>query len=199
MQLKYTGPRPIISHTGVTFDQKKEDKFHYLAFAIELLQAVDHEYLKDATYTFEPGPNHHDGEEMLTVLRRFCPQAETEAKRRALQKRYKLDGEIQDAEQNPLLNREERDALVNNLKLMYDYRLQRTVNKNLYYSAISALASLIAKDGICYIKVPFRQEHYHVFHSLEGILNTQKYPLNTRLEIYEEKGELMVRLDVTSR
>ena len=199
MQLKYTGPKPIISHTGITFDQKKEDKFHYLAFVIELLKAVDHEYLKDATYTFEPETPAHSGEEMLAVLHRFSPEAQTEAKRRALHKRRELDGEIEDAGRNPLLNRDERNTLVTNLKLMYDYRLQRTINKSLYYSAVTTLASLIAADGICYIKVAFRQEYYHVFHSLEGILNTQKFPLRTHLEVYEDKGELMVRLDVTSR
>ncbi|MDQ7061959.1 MAG: hypothetical protein Q9M43_12925 [Sulfurimonas sp.] len=47
MRLKYVGPKPIISHTGIEFDNNKEDKFAYLNIVIQLLKALNHEYFED--------------------------------------------------------------------------------------------------------------------------------------------------------
>jgi len=199
MKLAYTGPKPIISHTGIEFDLRKEDKYHYLAFAIQLLKALDHEYIEDRTYRFEPEMHRYSDDELLTILRRYAPEAEAEARQRADRLKRDIDAEIAEARQHALLNAAEREALVNNLKLMSDYRLQRSINKSLYYSAVDALASLIARGHIYYIKVPFRQEYFHVFHTVEGVLKKMKKTFDTQIEIYEENERLMVRLDVASR
>ena len=199
MKLEYTGPKPIISHTGIKFDLGKEDKYHYLAFAIQLLQALDHEYIEDRTYRFEPEKHRYSDDELLSILRRYAPEAEAEARQRAERLQRDIDAEIAQARQHALLNADEREALVNNLKLMYNYRLQRTVNKSLYYSAVNALALLIARGHIYYIKVPFRQEYFHVFHTVEGVLKKMKMTFDTQIEIYKETEKLMVRLDVASR
>jgi len=53
MELKYVGPKPIISHTGIEFDNNKEDKFAYLNIVIQLLKALDHDYFEDKTYVYQ--------------------------------------------------------------------------------------------------------------------------------------------------
>jgi len=199
MQLKYAGPKPVISHTGIAFDLNKDDKYHYLAFAVQLLKALDHEYVDERTYTFEPERHRYSDNELLAILRQFAPGAEAEADARADAKKRVLDTEISDARHHPLLNSDERDVLVGNLKLLYDYRLQRTINKSLYYSAVGALAALIARGHISFIKVPFRQEYFHVFHTVEGILKQMTGMFETQIEVFEENGRLMVRLDIASR
>ena len=44
MKFEYVGYRPVISHNGVTFKQGKDDKFIYLPYAYEILNALNHEY-----------------------------------------------------------------------------------------------------------------------------------------------------------
>jgi len=36
MTLKYVGPKPLISHTGIEFDKNKEDKYVYLPIVAKL-------------------------------------------------------------------------------------------------------------------------------------------------------------------
>ena len=199
MQLKYSGPKPIISHTGIAFDLNKDDKYHYLAFALQLLKALDHEYIEERTYTFEPEHHRYSDAELLEILRHYASGAEFKAETKIGRKRHELDAEIDAARGSTLLNEDERNALLSNLTLLYDYRLQRTVNKSLYYSAVEALAVLIARGHISYIKVPFRQEYFHVFHTLEGMLKKMTNLIDTKMEVYEEGGKLMVRLDVAGR
>ena len=45
MILKYVGPKPIISYTGIELDKNKEDKFVYLGVVTKLIQALDHKYI----------------------------------------------------------------------------------------------------------------------------------------------------------
>ena len=53
MILKYVGPKPIISHTGIEFDNNKEDKYAYLNIVIQLIRALDHEYIENRIYKYE--------------------------------------------------------------------------------------------------------------------------------------------------
>jgi len=66
MTLKYVGPRPHISHTGIEFDSNKEDKFVYLNFVVQLIKALSHDYFEDkrcgnlgdaSGFSFYPGKN----------------------------------------------------------------------------------------------------------------------------------------------
>ena len=199
MRLEYAGPNPLISHTGIAFDRKKEDKYRYISYALALLEAVDHEYLQNAVYTFKSEPRDYHGEEMLALLRQYSPESEAMALYRSTRKKHLLDTELGASGRHLLLTPDERSVLNKNLKLMYDYRVQRAVNKSFYYSAVQALASRIVDQGVSYLKVPFHRGYFHVFHSLEGVLGISKRPVGSHLSIYEEKGKLMLRLDIASR
>ena len=52
MQLKYVGPKPMISEHGISFKDGKEDKYVYIQNAIEILHALNHEYVKGKIYHF---------------------------------------------------------------------------------------------------------------------------------------------------
>jgi len=199
MQLKHTGPKAMISHTGIAFDMEKKDKYRYLQCVVHLLKAIDHEYDEGRSYTFAPRDQLYSDNELQQGIRRFAPEAETEAERRYRAKVQTLDAEIAEAERHRLLGPEERTVFSNNLRLMRDYRLQRTVNKSFYYSALHALAVMIAHKKIRYILAPFGRHCFHVFHSIEGVARELRLPLSTRLEVFEEKGELMVRLECSGR
>jgi len=199
MQLTYAGPKPLISHSGIVFDRKKEDKYNYIPFAVSLLHALDHDYTSSQSYTYTPPRQHHSDEELLKVISFYCPAAQAEAERRRREKEAELDSELRRADANRSLSDEDRAVLRANLLLMRDYRLQRTVNKSLYYSAARALVTMIAAKRLRYILTPFRPEYFHVFHTVEGIIRQRRLAIATQLDVYEEKGELMVRLALAGR
>lgn len=199
MQLKYTGPKPLISQTGIGFDRKKEDKYRYLPFAIYLLKALDHDYLENRAYDYAPGRHDFSGEEMLSTLLHYDASAEADADRSVARTKRGLDDELEHARVSALLSGDERAALISNLKIMYDYRLQRMFNKSLYYSAVRALARVIADKRIRYIKAPFTEASFHVSHTIEGVIRRLRLPIEPTLNIYQDNRELFVQLDFARR
>ena len=73
MELKYVGPKPIISHTGIEFDNNKEDKYIYLNIVVQLLKALDHDYFEDKTYTYNADTSRLSNDELLQELKKYCP------------------------------------------------------------------------------------------------------------------------------
>lgn len=199
IHLSYAGPKPMISHSGITFDKKKADKYRYIPFAVELLKSLDHDYGKDDAYVYQPQRLHDSDEALVETLRGFCPDIEKEVEKWKAKKTVELDAEVDAVRSRETLSGIERTALVNNLRLMYDYRLQRAVNKSFYYAAVAALVMTIGTKRIRYIKTPFHRNYFHVFHTIEGMIRKLKKPIDTKLNLYEESGTLMMRLDLASR
>ena len=79
---------------------------------------------------------------------------------------------------------------------MKEYIIQRAINKTAYYCAIDALANILKKDHIDYVIAPMFQKFAHVLHSVQGSLRKQKFPIDTKLDIYQENGKLLVKLKV---
>ncbi len=97
-----------------------------------------------------------------------------------------------------MLNAVEKEVLVNNIELMHNYMLQRSVNKSVYYCAMRALAKVVKRDHIDHITTPFFQTYMHVLHSLQGTLLTKKFPVDTALDIYEHDKHLFITLKVVN-
>ena len=53
-KLEYVGPKPLISHRGIDFDKNQDDKFNVLPVLIELIKALDHDYLKTNNTPLKP-------------------------------------------------------------------------------------------------------------------------------------------------
>jgi len=66
MNIKYAGPKPIISHRGINFDNNKEDKYVYLNVAVQILKSLDHEYVKDKVYTYDITAQRLSEDELVT-------------------------------------------------------------------------------------------------------------------------------------
>lgn len=199
IHLAYAGPKPLISHSGIVFDKKKADKYRYIPFAVQLLKSLDHDYRDGEVCAYEPQQHYGSDEEMITTLRGFYPDIDKEAEQWRTKKRAELDAEIDAARSRKTLDEIARAALVNNLRLMYDYRLQRTVNKSVYYSALAALVATIGEKHIRYLKTPFHWDYFHVFHSIEGMIRKLKKPIDAKVNVYNENGTLMMRLDLARR
>lgn len=196
MELKYVGPKPIISHTGIEFDNNKEDKYVYLNIVIQLLKALDHDYFEDETYSYEADTHRLNDNELIKELSVYCPNIQELMEKENHDVEDEIFHNLQRAHENNILNDEEKEVLENNIRIMRDYLVQRSINKSIYYCAVEALAELLKKDHISYIIVPMFQKFAHVLHSVQGVLLRQKFPIDTKLDMYLENGKLLAKLKV---
>ena len=197
MTIKYAGPKAIISHTGICFDTNKEDKYVYLDIAAQLLEALDHDYIEDKTYTHTL-EKHLSNDEIMTILQRRCPDFDKLINATDHEVEELLDEDLQRAHTNRLLNNEEKEVLEKNISIMHDYMVQRSINKCLYYCVVGLLADMAAKDHINKITLPMQQNYIHVLHSLQGTLIKEKKPIDTDMSIAEKDKKLYVTLKVVN-
>lgn len=196
MTLKYVGPRPHISHTGIEFDNNKEDKFVYLGFVLQLIKALSHDYFEDKTYIYTAETTRFDSTRLTSELEKICPNLEKLVNVENHSIEDEINENIQRAHENKVLNNEEKQVLENNINIMHDYLVQRAVNKSVYYCAIQTLAEILKKDHIDHIIVPMFPRFAHVLRSVQGVLLQEKFPIETEIEIYRENGNLLVRLQI---
>ena len=197
MTIKYAGPKAIISHTGIDFDTNKEDKYVYLDIALQLVEALDHDYLENKTYvhTLE---KHLSNDEIVTILKKRCPAFDDLINSADHETEDLLDEDMQRAHKNKVLNDEEKDVLEKNISIMHDYMLQRSINKSAYYCVIGLLSDIAVKDHIDKITLPMQQNYVHVLHSLQGSLIKEKKPIDTDMSIYEKDKKLYVTLNIVN-
>ncbi|MFA6136664.1 MAG: hypothetical protein WC667_01125 [Sulfurimonas sp.] len=196
MQLKYVGPKPIISHTGIEFDNNKEDKYNYLNIVVQLLKALDHEYFDNKTYVYQSDTSRFSPDELFTELKKYCPNIDSLMEKANHNIEDEIEHQLQRAHDNSVLSSVDKEVLENNINIMHDYMIQRSINKAVYYCAVNALAELLKKGKIDHIIVPMFQKFNHVLHSVQGTLKAQKYPVETKLDIYKENGVLLVKLQL---
>lgn len=196
MELKYVGPKPIISHTGIEFDNNKEDKYIYLNIVVQLLKALDHDYFDDKTYVYGADTRRLSPSELFSELKKYCPNINSLMEKENHSVEDEIEHQIQRAHENSVLKDADKQTLENNIKIMHDYLVQRSINKTVYYCAVHALADLLKKGHIDHIIVPMYQNFFHVLHSVQGALKTQKFPVETNIDIYKENSQLLVRFQV---
>jgi hypothetical protein len=194
MELKYAGPKPIISHTGIEFDNNKEDKFVYLNIVVQLLKAIDHEYIKNKIYTYKVDTARLSNDEINQELKKYCPNILQLMTKENHNIQDEIEHNIQRAHENLILSDADKITLENNINIMHDYLIHRSINKSVYYYAIEQLSELLKKDHIDYIIVPMFQKFAHVLHSVQGSLKRQKLPIDSNLEIYQEDNKLLIKL-----
>ena len=198
MTLKYVGPKPIISHTGIDFDNNKEDKYAYLNIVVQLLKALNHDYFEGKIYKYNANTSRLGDDELLGELKKFCPDMDTLMEKENHNVENEIQHHIQRAEQSNTLKDEDKETLHKNIEIMHDYIIQRSINKSVYYCAVSTLAQLVKNDNISYIIAPMFQKFSHVLHSVQGVLKEEKYPIDTKLEVYQEEDKLLVKLQVVN-
>lgn len=199
MPLQYAGPKPLISAHGIDFDYNKEDKYIYLSIVAELIQALDHQYIDNKRYTYVLSGKPLSNEDVIKIIRLHDPLLDQEmAQRREIVEREIRD-ELERAHSNKLLCEEEKSVLEKNIQMLRNYRIHRSVNKTVYYSAIASLANIIKLGHIDYVTAPMYPKFMHVFHSIQGVLGKLHPPIDSSIDIYEKEGHLNTRLNILFR
>ncbi len=199
MQIKYVGPKPIISKTGISFDSQYDDRYTYLNIAVQLLKALDHEYFEDKTYKYAVDSGRLKDSDIVDGLKEYCGNLGHAVEEGIKAEQKLIDDELKRAKENKSISELEREALIKNIRMMESYRLQYATNEKLYNCAVQRLATFVKQDHIDYVIVPMFQRFAAVLHSVQDELANQKFPIDTRMDIYEEDGKLMAKMEVKNR
>ncbi len=194
MKLEYAGLKPVISEHGVSFKDGKEDKFIYLSFAVDILNAIDHTYEQKKKYSHQINENPLTPNEILNVLLKFHPDLEEVMNKEIESYSKHLDIEEDEVENRKLLSKIEKDTFIANLKLMRKYKTQRAKNKIFYFHCIETIVEIILKYKIKELDTPFNERFWHILQTIEGNLSTHR--IGSNLKMIEEDGILKAMLTI---
>jgi len=198
MKIKYYGPKPLISSTGIEFDTTKEDKYVYLNIALQLNKALQHDYFEDKTYFYDVNTQRLSEYDMEKEVEKICKGHEDVFKHYLEHTQEEIEHQLQRTYENTLLNEEDKAIWRNNIELMSEYILQRSYNKTAYYCIINELAKRVKEEHIDYIVVPMYQKFVHVLHSIQGVLTKQNHPIDTKIDYYEKDNQLFAKMKVVN-
>ncbi|MCW8838999.1 MAG: hypothetical protein OQK11_09895 [Thiovulaceae bacterium] len=196
MKLRYVGPKPLISYTGIEFDNNKEDKYVYLNIVIQLIKALRDENLRGNTYKYEATTKRLSDDELFNELKKYCKNINELIEEENHSIEDEIEHNLKRAHDSEVLTDELKEVLHNNIEIMHDYLIQRSINKAVYYCVIEDLADIISKTHIEYIVVPLYAKFTHVLHSVQGVLLNYKNPIDTKLEIYKDGDQVYSKLKV---
>lgn len=199
MPLQYSGPKPLISAHGIDFDYNKEDKFVYLSIVAELIEALDHEYVGDRLYSYLLSGKPLESRQILDTIRKHDPRLDKEMEERRRTTQREIEEEIERARTNKVLCNEEKEVLINNLEMLRHYRINRAVNKTVYYSGIASIATILKMGHVDYLSAPLYPKFMHVFHSLQGVLSKLHPPIDSKIELFAENTHISIRFKLLFR
>lgn len=194
MILKYTGLKPIINEHGISFKEGKEDKYIYLNLAIEILVAINHRYEKNHKYSHSLKDINLKESQMIGELKKLHPNIDSIVNKDLNLYLKHLEKEEQEVFNKKLLTTNEKDAYLNNLKLMKNYKIQRATNKIFYFHCIDTIVELIVKNKIKEIDTPFNEKFWHIIESVKNELT--KKAISSKLETKKIDEELKAFLNI---
>ena len=192
MKLEYAGLKPVISEHGISFKDGKEDKFIYLSFAIDILNAIDHTYEEKKKYSHQLDHKNLSSNEIVNTLLTFHPDLEDTMNKEIESYMNHLDSEENEVKNRINLSTIEKDTFIANLKLMRKYKTQRAINKIFYFHCIETIVETILKYKIKEIDTPFNERYWHILQTIEGKLSTQK--ISSNLKMIDENSALKAML-----
>ncbi len=198
MQIKYVGPKPLISTGGVTFDTEKSDKFIYFHAILQLINAIDHEYVDDQVYVYEVEGRMVKASEIAESIRECCPQISEVIDKAKKEAGIYVDDTLNRAGHSLFLSKIDSHVLASNLILMQDYTVQRYINKQIYYFLIRKFIERLRHKKIAYISVPVHQTYFHVLNTVQRGLTQLKSPVTSNLTFYTEAQNSLVKLNIVN-
>ncbi len=196
MKLKYVGPKPVISEHGINFKDGKDDKYVYIRFAIDILNALNHNYEKGHIYKHDIENSTLSDSEIETIIINYKPQLLETIENEINSYNLHLDEEIENIQEiHKTLNDLEIYAFKNNLKIMKEYRIQRAINKIYYMHIIEIIADVIREHKIKNITAPFNERHWHIFQTLQGALANDKNYIKSELS-ENENSTLELKINI---
>ena len=191
MKFEYVGYRPVISHNGVTFKQGKDDKFIYLPYAYEILNALNHEYTTNKNkYSNSINLDNSNIDKLYKVVETYFPDIEKSIEDKLKKYKEHLEEERENIMSRPHLSDIEKNIFLSNLDLMKNYRINRAKNKIFYYFVIATIVEIIKEKRIKEIDIPYHNKFWHVLNTIQGVLSSEKINSNIKAVYLDTKLEL---------
>ncbi len=194
MHLKYAGPKPIITHKSISFKDGKEDKYVYLASAIDILESMDTDYKNTGHYNHSITEETLSDEQMQDVIIKHNPNLQDLMNKEIEDYNTHLQEEIALVQERKILNDIEKETLTKNLQLMLDYRLQRAKNKIFYRFIITTISNFIKAKKIKEICTPFNERFWHILQTISGEIAINKNSVYSDLKVENQDDNLMAKL-----
>lgn len=198
MQIKHVGPKTLISTQGVSFSTKKKDKYIYLSSLLQLIEAIDHDYVEDRVHTYMLDSRELTNDEIISAIKQYCPDFETIITKAKEAAEAYIEDKLTRAANSIHHNEEEIRVLINNITLMRDYTIQRHINKCIYYDVVNTFIDLLRHTNIAYISAPAQKTFFHVLHTVQRTLRQRKTPVNSQLTFHKEGEALFIKLHVVN-
>ncbi len=196
-QVKYAGPRPIISQHGITYKDGKEDKYIYLQIAIEILKDIDCDYENIKFHTHVVKNKELSQEQIDEILSKYENELEEHIKTEVQNYKEKIKCEIESVQKMKNINDIEKNIWIENINIMTDYRIQRAINKIYYMHCINDIKYIILKKRIKEIDTPFNEKFWHVLETIQGALESGKKSVSTKLEeVTLDNGNMIMKLHI---
>ena len=194
MKLVYTGLKPVVNAHGISFKEGKEDKFIYLPFAVDILNAINHDYEQKRVYSHELNNKDFTPSEIMDTIMKFHPDLEETMKKEMDSYNTHLDNEEESVKNRKDLLDIEKDIFIQNLRLMRNYKIQRAKNKVFYFHYIETIVETIMKHKIKEINTPFNMKFWHILQSIEGKLSSHR--IGSSLKVLNENNSLKAVLSI---
>ena len=194
MKIEYAGLKPVINVHGITFKDGKEDKFVYLPFAVDILNAINHDYEQKRVYSHVLNNKEFASSEISDIIMKFHPDLEETMKKEMDDYNIHLDNEEKEVRDRKDLLDIEKDTYIQNLKLMRNYKIQRAKNKVFYFHYIETIVETIINHKIKEINTPFNIKFWHILQSIEGKLALHR--IGSSLKTSTENNSLKAVLSI---
>ncbi|QKF59464.1 hypothetical protein [Aliarcobacter lanthieri] len=190
MKLEYVGFRPIISQNGISFKQGKDDKFIYLPYVYEIINALSNNYETNKNYSYSIKVGSDNISKLYNRILDHFSNLDEDIEKKLNSYEKHLDLELEDIENRTNLSDIEKDIYKTNLNLMRDYRIKRAKNKIFYYYSVLSIAETIKTNKIKEINIPFNEKFWHVIKTLQGVLASEKINSNIKVEYIDSNLRL---------
>jgi ribosomal 30S subunit maturation factor RimM len=191
-KVEYVGPRVEISNHGVTYRYSKEDKYIYLAAALEILKDIDNDYDKQPYYSHECKNIPLKQKDLRKTLKRYEESVEECITEECRKYKLKRLHEMEHILQIPHLTQIDKEVWIKNIEIMQKYRVQRAINKMYYMHTIQDIIKVIKHKKIKELYVPFNKNFFHVLNTLKGTLITGKPSFDAMVIEEYNKDDIMV-------
>jgi hypothetical protein len=196
MKLEYAGLKPVISEHGISFKDGKEDKFIYLGFAVDILNAIDHTYEQKRKYSHQVNSKPLSSNEIVDILIKYHPDLELIMQNEIESYLSHLNEEEKMVENRTNLSELEKKTYISNLQIMRNYKIQRAKNKIFYFHCIETVVETILKYKIKEIDTPFNERFWHILQTMEGNLSVHKISSNLKITKEEEFLKAMLMINI---
>ncbi|WP_421717140.1 hypothetical protein [Arcobacter arenosus] len=199
MKLKYTGPKELISPHGVSFKRGKDDKYVYIHPAIQIYNAIHHDYEKDKIYTLNIEGKRLNDNELTEKILQLKPELKEYFDEEVESIKNYLDKEIESINGLNEFTEDEKKIYKNNLIIMKNYRIQRAFNKTVYTKLIEIIVDDIFIHKLKEINAPFNERFWHIFQTIQGELSNHNHrSIGSKLDILHDDDYLSISLKINS-